>query len=334
MKYLYLPVERGGLNLIDLESRNEAIELTWLRAYLDFGPNRPLWAEVADALYAHHIPKNCGVRDVRMRINPFLQHWKPKVTSLPDMLKGMMTVAAKYGLRVDGLAFGREILRQMPIWDHAQTDMKAVRKLATASAVVTCLCKNHNVRTVGDCEQLEMRMMNVNHTPTRTCTCAGCEYMIVMEGCANPHRCYARAKQLLDTLPPKWDPRGEHPEDYEDAQQRTGLTAGIRDADSIFDRRVTTRGSMGEIFRIFTEGRPTPNTRLDMRMVSEDPIELIAATDGSCKRNGDRNAQAGAGVFIAEGHQLNQSVRLPAALDQSNQTGEMVATYLATTQID
>ncbi|THU86900.1 hypothetical protein K435DRAFT_682697, partial [Dendrothele bispora CBS 962.96] len=32
--------------------------------------------------------------------------------------------------------------------------------------------------------------------------------------CDNPHKCILRAQQLLDTLPPKWDPRSELPEDY------------------------------------------------------------------------------------------------------------------------
>ncbi|KAH9886322.1 hypothetical protein C8Q73DRAFT_624057, partial [Cubamyces lactineus] len=44
MTHLHLPVEKGGIKLIDLEARNEAIDLTWLRSYLSFGEGRPLWA--------------------------------------------------------------------------------------------------------------------------------------------------------------------------------------------------------------------------------------------------------------------------------------------------
>ncbi|TFK89514.1 ribonuclease H-like protein [Polyporus arcularius HHB13444] len=58
---------------------------------------------------------------------------------------------------------------------------------------------------------------------------------------------------------------------------------------------------------------------------------MTIATDGSCLRNGERDAQAGAGIFVATDHVLNQARRLPSDLDQSNQTGEVVATLIAST---
>ncbi|KAH9886323.1 hypothetical protein C8Q73DRAFT_658592 [Cubamyces lactineus] len=48
-------------------------------------------------------------------------------------------------------------------------------------------------------------------------------------------------------------------------------------------------------------------------------------------RNGERDAQAGAGIFVEENHPLNRSVRLPKSWEQSNQTGEVAATLLAST---
>jgi len=38
---LQRPREEGGLNLLDIEARNEAIEITWLKPYLDLSANRP-----------------------------------------------------------------------------------------------------------------------------------------------------------------------------------------------------------------------------------------------------------------------------------------------------
>lgn len=108
MAHLYLPFELGGLKLLDLETPNEAIDVTWLKAYLSFGPNRPLWANIADTLFAHNVPKECRV-STDIRVNPFLQHWKPKASGLPAELKGMLTVATKYGLRIEGLAFERQM---------------------------------------------------------------------------------------------------------------------------------------------------------------------------------------------------------------------------------
>ncbi|KAJ7269120.1 hypothetical protein C8J57DRAFT_976937, partial [Mycena rebaudengoi] len=67
-------------------------------------------------------------------------------------------------------------------------------------------------------------------------------------GCMTPHSCFSKAKELLDTLPPKWDPRMQQPEDYEAPPEddENGWTT--------FDRRITTTGSIKEAFRIFTEG--------------------------------------------------------------------------------
>ncbi|OJT07924.1 hypothetical protein TRAPUB_1181, partial [Trametes pubescens] len=168
MAHLYLPFELGGLKLLDLEARNEAIDITWLKSYLSFGPCRPLWASVADAIFALNVPKDCRVKE-DMRVSPFLQHWKPKVSSLPAELK---------------------------------------------------------------------------------------------------------------------DPE------------------------------------------------PVCNERLDMKLAQSELHELIIATDGSCIKNGERDAQAGAGLYVEEGHPLNRSVRLPLTLEQLNQTGEAIATFLASSTLE
>ncbi|CDO76740.1 hypothetical protein BN946_scf184813.g10 [Trametes cinnabarina] len=332
MAHLSLPFDQGGFKILDIESRNEAISIMWLKSYLSFGPNRPWWASLADELFAHFVPKDCSVKDPALRVNPFLQHWKPKKSALPQELKDMLTVAKKYNLRAEGLAFSRSILRGLPMWDHAQTDLKDIRKLSMASAVVTCLKEKHKLRTVGDFENLAAHLAAQDHRPTQRCDCATCERMIVDYRCSNPHRCYTRAEQFLNLLPSKWDPRGEHSEDYEESQMDEALTEGVQEA-TLFDRRVTTHGTEGSIFRIFTDQSPPANARLDMKLASDGISELTLATDGSCLRNGDRDAIAGAGVFVDVSHPSNLSLRIPAEIDQSNQTGEAVATYLASSRI-
>ncbi|KAI0772297.1 hypothetical protein BD413DRAFT_474178, partial [Trametes elegans] len=300
----------------------------WLKSYLSFGPNRPWWASLADKIFAHFVPKDCSVKDPALRMNPFLQHWKPKKSVLPQVLKDMLTVAKKYNLRAEGLAFSRTILRRLPMWDHAQTNLKDIHKLSSASAVVTCLKDKHKLRTVGNFETFAANLTAQDHRPTQQCNCPTCERMIIDFRCSNPHRCFTRAAQFLNLLPSKWDPRGEHPEDYEDTQMEETLTEGIQEA-TLFDRRVTTHGFEGSIFRIFTDQAPLANVRLDMKLDSDGTSELTLATDGSCLRNGDRDAVAGAGVFVDIAHPSNLSIRLPAEIGQSNQTGEAVATYLA-----
>jgi len=40
MAMLQRPISEGGLNLLDIESRNDAIEIVWLKAYLNFTMSR------------------------------------------------------------------------------------------------------------------------------------------------------------------------------------------------------------------------------------------------------------------------------------------------------
>ena len=56
--------------------------------------------------------------------------------------------------------------------------------------------------------------------------------------------------------------------------------------------------------------------------------ELTAFTDGSCINNGRQGARSGAGVWVADNHPINQSIRVPGP-EQSNQTGELAAILAA-----
>lgn len=55
----------------------------WLKSYLDLGPERPLWALVADALFA----LNANNSYPELRQNIFLQSWKASKPSklCPDL---------------------------------------------------------------------------------------------------------------------------------------------------------------------------------------------------------------------------------------------------------
>ncbi|KAF9258757.1 hypothetical protein L218DRAFT_836965, partial [Marasmius fiardii PR-910] len=65
-------------------------------------------------------------------------------------------------------------------------------------------------------------------------------------GCKHPHRCMTRAKALMDTLHPKWDPRSVlQPQKYEE-QPST-----MDDFDEI-DSNLTTYGDLADVFRVFT----------------------------------------------------------------------------------
>jgi hypothetical protein len=109
---------------------------------------------------------------------------------------------------------------------------------------------HHKVFKVGQAEQMT-RCLNVHaHQPTTESNCDNCEDFRENHGCSDPHACYQRARELLDELPFKWDPRRAQPKDYEVREDSDVDDDGW----IIFDKSVTITGTLAEIFRIFTEG--------------------------------------------------------------------------------
>ncbi|KAJ3724919.1 hypothetical protein DFJ43DRAFT_965801, partial [Lentinula guzmanii] len=64
------------------------------------------------------------------------------------------------------------------------------------------------------------------------------------------NQCMNRAKQLLVTLPQKWNPCSVLPEDFEPQEGETP-----RRREGTFDPRITTKGTLSDAFRIFTDGK-------------------------------------------------------------------------------
>lgn len=197
-EHLFLESDEGGIGLLDLEARNDAIDLMWLKDYLNLGPTRQRWAYLADDLLAMHAVKSGSLWPSSSRVNMFLQHWHPATRALPSDLKAMVTVARKYGVRQEGIAFSRVILRAMPMWDHRHAGRTELGRLSARSATTRCLKFNHKAATVGDFEKLAVILGEQAHSPEAECTCRSCENLIAVEGCANPHRCCVRAGKLLD----------------------------------------------------------------------------------------------------------------------------------------
>ncbi|KAJ4496670.1 ribonuclease H-like domain-containing protein [Lentinula lateritia] len=72
-----------------------------------------------------------------------------------------------------------------------------------------------------------------------------------------------------------------------------------------FDWRITDRGNLTDVFRIFTSGDKT-------------------YTDGSCIHNGTDEAIAGAGVHFPNGEYSDCTIRIPTNIKQTNQTAEII----------
>lgn len=70
---MFKPLNEGGRALVNIKSRNKAINIMWLKSYLKLGPDHPLWAYVANTLITTNVPKSEEHIDKRVRISPFLQ---------------------------------------------------------------------------------------------------------------------------------------------------------------------------------------------------------------------------------------------------------------------
>ncbi|KAG2335301.1 hypothetical protein BDR05DRAFT_837851, partial [Suillus weaverae] len=50
LEQMYKKKEEGGINPLDIKSRNEAIEIIWVKSYLDLSKSRPTWALLMDLI--------------------------------------------------------------------------------------------------------------------------------------------------------------------------------------------------------------------------------------------------------------------------------------------
>jgi len=65
------PPEEGGINLLDITAQNDAIHVMWQKKYTTIGPNRLMWALVADVLLEQNIAKSGNV-DKTVTMNTYL----------------------------------------------------------------------------------------------------------------------------------------------------------------------------------------------------------------------------------------------------------------------
>jgi hypothetical protein len=97
LKYLHLPLDKGGLKLLDIRARNEAIEIMWLKEYLNLSPSHPTWATLTDILINAAAP--VGTSAIAT-VNTFLQTWDPptrgpRVACLGNNMLRMLKMAKK-----------------------------------------------------------------------------------------------------------------------------------------------------------------------------------------------------------------------------------------------
>ena len=333
---LFGPIDEGGLNLLDIRSRNEAIELMWLRSYLNLSPDRPRWAWLADVLLSDAAAASARNVDAAAKVNTFLQTWKVStrvIAGLPDELRRMVKVAEKYRVQLAAQNPSEEMKKALPIWYHGGEGPGRQVANSTASA---CLRENHGVTTVGETMIVARRTRDRNHRDRSNCQCLDCEADRRSKGCDNPARCALAAKKAIKKLIPKWRP--------EDHRQKDGLSlsksalkrndAALKDGRQVtFNPSMTENLPLANVFRAFVgrtgDGQPSKAVRRPARPYQIQAEETTVYTDGSCTKNGTGAAVAGSGAWFGENDTRNTASKVPGPT-QSNQAGEIFAVAIAT----
>ena len=314
---------QGGRKIMDLVRRNEAIDLMWVKQYLNMGPNRPKWAFMADEIFRSARPKNATEMPGTIeKWNPLIQNWKPKARSehIPRRIQNAMKAAKKHGVELEALEPNEETKRGMPVWLHRKANGEAAKIYKTNGA--KCLKMKHRTHYMG---QLANLIENIpdDHRETNFCTCRTCDGASKL-GCNHPQRCIEAAKRLINSLAPKWRPDGGQSIAPDPPRLGAPHANDLKDGVEVDTLRDAT--DLKDSIRIFTEresllsATALPTTEDEMQINTEATVY----TDGSCANNGTDDARAGSGVWFGPQDPRNTAIRVPGK-KQSNQIGELMA---------
>jgi len=130
LEQLQKPKAEGGINLLDIKARNEAIEVTWLHSYLDLSKKRPAWAFLMNIIINNLKPT--GI-DNTTDLNTFLQSWNPptkgtRANNIPKEIINMLKVAKKYNVSFAPIKLSKQLKKQLPAWYHLGAPPKTYHK--------------------------------------------------------------------------------------------------------------------------------------------------------------------------------------------------------------
>ena len=336
LKTLYRPTEEGGLNLLDINARNEAIEIIWLKAYLESPPKRPTWAKLMDVIIDAAAPKHT---DPQARINTFIQTWSPSTRgerrkNLNQDIIRMIQVAQKYQLTFTAIRLAPHLQNLLPTWYHPSAENRPMRNPATK-----CLIKNHRTQTIADLLKISARLRAPQqprpHEMNPWCLCRDCIQDRIRKKCKDPHQCAKEALERIRTIFPKMNPLyqgGWHGNlSLTSARKRMNIQTKSQNGSVTFDPTITTKNELNECFRIFTD--PTKTTKQPAQRRITPGAELRHRTseiytDGACINNGKKNARSGSGVWFSPNDPRNNAAK-NSGDNQSNQVGELTAIIIA-----
>ena len=157
MASLQRPIEEGGLNILDINARNEAIEIMWMKAYLNFTSSRQQWATITDHIILSTAPEHTVENAWD---NPFMQSWNvplrkgTKADLLNDDIRRMLRTAKKYNVDMDTIRITPHLLSQLPAWYHLREE----DHLSLNNSSARCMLQKHDITKVAGLVTLSARI--------------------------------------------------------------------------------------------------------------------------------------------------------------------------------
>ncbi|KAH7909427.1 hypothetical protein BJ138DRAFT_1010851, partial [Hygrophoropsis aurantiaca] len=330
IEQLHKPLKEGGIKLLDIKTRNQAIDVIWLKSYLDISQKRPNWAFITDILINNTFPSGISnLKDLPL----ILQTQNPptqgrNANKLPKEVLQLLKTAKKFNAITAPIKLSSYLKKQMPAWAHLGVPPKTYHKTKDK-----CLKTTHNAKKITDLVNMSARLENQQtHRRSAYCDCEECKHDR-SKGCIDPNKCATRANLIIGNMAPKFNIQNTpHNDNLTLTHRRKEKNNANRDKNKgeiTFDPTVSSKNCLSECFRIFTNPDETstqPAYRLQVgtRGRTNQNENIIVYTDGSCINNGKDDAKCGAGIWIDDNHPLNRSIRIKFK-NQSNQIGELVA---------
>lgn len=332
--------QAGGLRVLDIEARNEAIGLMSLKSYSD--TNRPTWAQAADRCFAKAAVQKYKNVGEEFLVNPLLQNWKVNLRSryLTETQKTMMRAAYKFGAKVVTLKPTNAVRLRMPYWYHIGTKEKLRSRYNDKYG--KCHRESHGIKYVGEMLIHARKGLREACANTDKCECAMC-VDDRLAGCDSPRRCRENAHRKLDNLDEKWDPRRQGSSEAEGQDDTANEMAEAMPHGEHYIRAMRIAQDETEnpldLIRVFTnkcnhenedtQGRNTTDPApIAQTAEAPEPEHVTLYTDGSCQNNGTADARCGSGIWYGEGDPRNKALRIKTR-HQSNNVGELAAVLVA-----
>lgn len=314
LNMLELPIEEGGMNILNVKTRNEAIDIMWLRSYLNFSPSCPTWAMITDLLLSASAPPNISPLG---RLNTFMQMWDPpargpRSTLLNNDIIRMINTAKKYKTNLAALQIAPNISAKLPAWYHIKANPCPLSNIPSK-----CLLRNHNIRTVADLIRMSARAQTSQtypHILDLTCLCVECAKDRLL-GCRNPHECFLCTLTRVTSIAPKFNPLiGPNQCDawlLTPTHEACRIAAEENSDKMPVNAKITCKTDLTDCFWIFTD--PNQLSQIPVRRRHAPGINLqdqtvTIYTDGACFNNGKENATCSSSIWVSSNNHFNTAL--------------------------